>query len=353
MQIAMTTTGGGVSNLKLKIWEGGTSVSNPGTLLVDQPVDMASITNNAWTTIDLATPFEIDATKELRIGYELTHVANVNPLPLLYDFGPHVSNKSDLLCAGDWTTLYDVLGDAGCDWNACIKAGIEGGINISEVIRYDIYQDDVKFGEVAAPATTFTKTGVEGKHNYCVVAVYDNDAQSQKVCKEISCGEVPPPCNEVTGAKAEIADCAKATITWIAVTGAKEYEVTRDGNTTTVTAPSYTEDAEFEEGKTYEWEIVTVCAENKSDAVKVTAECLSGINELSNSVAIYPNPSNSMVTITAANFAKVEIYNTVGQLVETKTVNTVDVSSYNTGIYFFKVYDGNNNSVTKRIMVTK
>jgi hypothetical protein len=352
MQIAMTTTGGGVSNLKLKIWEGGTSVSNPGTLLVEQPVDMAGIANNAWTTIDLTTPFEIDATKELRIGYELTHVPSATPLPLLYDFGPHVPNKSDLLHAGGWTTLYDVLGDAGCNWNACIKAGIEGDINIPEVIRYDVYQDDVKFGEVAAPATTFTKTDVEGKHNYCVVAVYDNDAQSQKVCKEISCGEAPP-CDKVTGAKAEITECKKATITWTAVTGAKEYEVTRDGNTTIVTAPSYTEDAAFEEGKTYEWEIVTVCAENKSDAVKVTAVCGVGINKLSNNVAIYPNPSNGMVTITAANFTKVEVYNTVGQLVETKTVNIVDVSSYNTGVYFFKVYDSNNNSVTKRIMVTK
>ena len=78
-----------------------------------------------------------------------------------------------------------------------------------------------------------------------------------------------------------------------------------------------------------------------------------GINELSNSVAIYPNPTSGTITITADNFSKVEIYNTVGQLIETKTVDTFDIASYNTGIYFFKVYDVYNNNVTKRVMVAK
>jgi hypothetical protein len=353
LQIVMSKAGGGVSNLKLKVWEGGTSVSNPGNLVVDQAIDLSLINESAWSTIELATPFEIDATKELRIGYGLSHTS-ATAYPLLYDFGPHVQDKSDLLYAGAWTSLYNELGGAPyyCDFSACIKAGILGDVNVPEVTRYDIYQDDVLFGTVNAPATTFTKTGVEGKHNYCVVAIYDNGAQSVKVCKEIGCGDVPA-CNKVTGAKAEIAECKTATITWTAVTGAVGYEVTREGNTVTVTAPTHTEEAEFEDGKTYTWEIVTVCAENKSEAVSVTANCGEGINELSNSIAIFPNPSNSTVNIQATDFAKVEVYNTVGQLIETRTVNIVDVSTYNTGIYFFKVYDNNNNSVTKRVMVTK
>jgi len=40
-------------------------------------------------------------------------------------------------------------------------------------------------------------------------------------------------------------------------------------------------------------------------------------------------------------------------LIETRTINTFDVSNYNTGIYFFKVYDTNNNNVTKRVMVAR
>ena len=70
-------------------------------------------------------------------------------------------------------------------------------------------------------------------------------------------------------------------------------------------------------------------------------------------VSIYPNPTSGTVTIVAANFARVEIYNTIGQLVETKTVEKFDVSTYSVGVYFFKVYDTNNNSVTKRVMVAK
>ncbi|MCL2511051.1 MAG: T9SS type A sorting domain-containing protein [Bacteroidales bacterium] len=219
-----------------------------------------------------------------------------------------------------------------------------------EVTHYDIYQNDVHFAEVAAPATGYGTTDLEDEtHTYCVVAVYDNEAQSKKVCKEIEC--VPPTCDKVTGAKAEITDCETVTITWEAVEGAT-YKV----NDEAVETNAYTETGEFEHGKIYKWNITTICEnglESEPVEVSATADCPTAINELGNSVAIYPNPTSNNITITAANFAKVEIYNTVGQLVETKTVPTFNVATYNAGIYFFKVYDTNNNSVTKRVMVTK
>jgi len=343
MSIAMTTAT--VTSPKLKIWEGGNSITNPGTLVVEQPINMSDIINNGWTTIDLTTPFEIDATKELRIGYDVTHAAGA--FPFLYDEGPRVPGKSDLIFAGTWLTVYDALNPPKPDKNACIKAGITGDVNVVEVDHYDIYANDVKLGETKA--TTYTVTGMEGKKDYCVVAVYDNGAQSVKVCKEIDCGTPPPPCNKVTGAAA-VVGCETATLTWTAVEGATGYKV--DG--VAVTTNEYTVTGEFEDGETYKWNIVTVCAGGESDPVEVSgvADCV-GINEHAINVAIFPNPSNSTVTIQVANFAKVEVYNTIGQLVETRTISTVDVSTYNVGIYFFKVYDTNNNNVTKRVMVTK
>jgi hypothetical protein len=113
-------------------------------------------------------------------------------------------------------------------------------------------------------------------------------------------------------------------------------------------------DEELENGR-YIYHVAAVyehCDEAMTEGVEVEIDVQS-ITELANNVSIYPNPTSGTVTIVAANFARVEIYNTVGQLVETKTVKSFDVSTYNTGVYFFKVYDANNNSVTKRVMVAK
>ena len=180
------------------------------------------------------------------------------------------------------------------------------------------------------------------------------------ICAENESGEVEVTamciCNSVTDIKTEV-DCKTATITWKAVESAVGYNIVRDGIGIihSVTVPKYTENDTFEDGETYKWKIETLCVNGGvSDPVEATAvaDCVS-INELTNSVAIYPNPTTGMITIVVTEFAKVEIYNAVGQLVETKTVDTFDVSSYNTGIYLFKVYNVHNNSVTKRVMVTK
>ena len=166
----------------------------------------------------------------------------------------------------------------------------------------------------------------------------------------------PPVCDPVTDAIATIEEgCTPAIITWTPVDGAVAYEIRRNNVTLDkVTAPPYTDNFNFINGTTYTWSIKTICEENTSWFVSVsaTADC-TGINELTNSVVIYPNPSNTSVTIAAQNFAKAEVYNTIGQMIETTTDNVVDVSAYNTGIYLFKVYDANGNSVTKRVMVTR
>jgi hypothetical protein len=344
-----------LATFTIKVWQGGNwTIKDPGTELISQVVPGSVLVAEQWSDITLDTPIEIDATKELWIGYKMVATGNV---PAGRDLGPTVApNKSNICYDGTfdfvWTSLLDLGPTFTMNW--CIRGIVEGEPGVIEISNYDIYQDDVHFDVVAAPANSYTKTGVEGAHNYCVVAVYDNGAQSPKVCKEISCGEIPPPCDPITGGTAEIG-CDEAVLTWTAVTGAVGYKISKDGNfIVSVTEPTYTETGTFVHGETYKWEIETVCASDVSVPVEVSgvAVCES-INELSNNVAIFPNPSSGMVTITAKDFAKVEVYNTVGQLVETRTINTVDVSSYNTGIYFFKVYDSNNNNVTKRVMVTK
>jgi hypothetical protein len=350
----MNLTGTSAATFTIMVWQGGSwsgTTGNPGALMTSQTV---THTWGTWNEYTLDTPVEIDATKELWIGYKMVATAGYpagnDAVKAIFPTKSAICN--DLFNGTGWCLTSSLNPELNKSWR--IRGKLVGeGLTIN-IANYDIYQDDVFFDEVDGEATSFT-ADVTGNHNYCIVAVYENDAQSPKVCKEIECGDIPP-CDHVLAASATIAECATATIVWTNIEGAKEYRISREGvDDATVAASPYIETAEFEEGKTYKWTIVTVCEENESEGVEVTAtaECEVGINELSNSVAIYPNPSSSMVTIIANNFAKVEVYNTVGQLVETRTVNTVDVSSYNTGIYFFKVYDSANNSVTKRVMVTK
>ena len=134
------------------------------------------------------------------------------------------------------------------------------------------------------------------------------------------------------------------------------YNVYRNGvrlNASPLAELGYNDEG-LEDG-TYNYQVSAVyehCNEARTEILGVIINIL-GINELNNTVTIYPNPTSGTISIESANFVKVEIYNTLGQLVETKNVNTFDVSHYSSGVYFFKVYDVNNNSVIKRAMVVK
>ena len=220
--------------------------------------------------------------------------------------------------------------------------------------KYNVYRDGVQIAG-SIEETTFEDTTFDPTQDYTwsVAVICSHGGDGEWVEKDMdACDKVDPPtCDPVTGAAVEIdEETCVATITWDEVDGATGYKV----NGETVAGTTHTETVE--NGETYTWEIVAICGELESTPVEVTAtaDCkVDGIKELSSSVTIFPNPVSGTINITAKDFAKVEVYNTVGQLVETKTTASFDVSSYNTGIYFFKVYDTNNNSVTKRVMVTK
>jgi len=62
---------------------------------------------------------------------------------------------------------------------------------------------------------------------------------------------------------------------------------------------------------------------------------------LENSVVIYPNPSNGLLTVEGIGMQKIEIYDITGRLINTITSNAnkqiVNLSNNSTGIYFIKV----------------
>ncbi len=73
-------------------------------------------------------------------------------------------------------------------------------------------------------------------------------------------------------------------------------------------------------------------------------------------VKVWPNPATSTVNVKGENIDAVYMYNAVGQLVLCLDVDgdeqsTIDVSGFNSGIYFMNVISGNGGSTLKKVVV--
>jgi len=91
---------------------------------------------------------------------------------------------------------------------------------------------------------------------------------------------------------------------------------------------------------TEETSIFTVKAQNSTSFdtqdLSITVKTL-GITEISK-ITIYPNPADNLIYMGVENVASINVYNSMGQLMNSyEKVNVIDVSSYKAGIYFFKI----------------
>jgi len=82
-------------------------------------------------------------------------------------------------------------------------------------------------------------------------------------------------------------------------------------------------------------------------------ECNVGISNYTSKLLIYPNPANHVVHIAGENIANVKVFNNLGQLINTyHNLNSINVSSYNSGIYFFNITTIEGNIRTFKVVVT-
>lgn len=77
-------------------------------------------------------------------------------------------------------------------------------------------------------------------------------------------------------------------------------------------------------------------------------------NQLSQSnISIYPNPTSQFINITSdLPISKVELFDALGRSVMLSTTvrNPIDVSKFNAGVYFLRLYV-DSNSVVKRVVI--
>ena len=80
-----------------------------------------------------------------------------------------------------------------------------------------------------------------------------------------------------------------------------------------------------------------------------------GVDETeASNIIVYPNPANSKIFVEGENIGTVEVYNSLGQKVATvdgSENTTVDVASYENGIYLVRVITGDDIITTKKITI--
>ncbi len=156
----------------------------------------------------------------------------------------------------------------------------------------------------------------------------------------------------------ELTSSCQARITWTApdensnVSGYNVYrngELIASGIEETVYIDEYGSTAE------QEWCVASVCGLYESNPVCGRAACSVGSHEQKETpFSLYPNPANTLIFVKGEKIQKIEIYNSLGQLVDSRSAKPdfVDVANYRAGIYFFKVFTANNQPITKQVLVT-
>jgi hypothetical protein len=132
------------------------------------------------------------------------------------------------------------------------------------------------------------------------------------------------------------------------------YNIYRDG---VLIAPNITElsyiDKDYDATHTHTWAVKTVCPDGSgvsAPAYLTVPNCKPEnaiIENKTTSFTIFPNPSSCNITITGAEFNKVEVINFLGQTVISGTNATIDVSNLNSGVYFVRITTGNGTAVQK------
>ena len=224
-------------------------------------------------------------------------------------------------------------------------------------IGYNIYVNSILKAENLTELS-YNVTNAYGLNVVNIVAIYEDGKKSVAISDMISMGEGGEitPCLAPTNVKAEVEQNAdgyehsfKVTLSWDAVDNAKEYVVYIDDEIpVNTTETSYI--VGYDEEGNHEFKVVTICEDGISEASETIAFELIGVSieEHETSLSIYPNPVKDNLTIsTDRNIKEINIYNVIGINVYNEKVSvdscplTIDISSYNAGIYFIKVNTDN------------
>ena len=232
---------------------------------------------------------------------------------------------------------------------------------IENAEEYQLYRNGTLL--TTTSSTEYTDNNIELGVNYCYnVRTYCGDGNfsgfSEEACAQV--GE--KPCDAPTNLNATIEQNAegfdynfKVTMTWDKLSNANSYIIYLDGEMLdSTTENSFVKG--FDEEGTHSFTVASVCENGESEESEKFEFEIKGeyVSELSNNFQVYPNPVDDVLFInTNENIIEVNVYNVVGMMMpiansQQPTV-TIDMSGYNSGIYFVEIKTEIENSIIRII----
>ena len=207
-------------------------------------------------------------------------------------------------------------------------------------------------------AMSYTFSTSEETFTAEVIAVYNDDKTSVGVAKLFGEAEDPITPETPRNLTATPTSSSSICLTWNSAEYATSYNIYRDNVLVkNVTTTTYT-DENLEYNTEYCYTVTSVANDIESEkseeiCVKTLGE---GIDELTSSLNIYPNPANDKLyveTLTQTQTLTVEIYDIYGRIQKLSAISgqqsVIDVAGLNSGIYIIKINTKEGNIVKQFI----
>ncbi|MBI9035346.1 MAG: carboxypeptidase regulatory-like domain-containing protein [Bacteroidales bacterium] len=241
-----------------------------------------------------------------------------------------------------------------------------------EVLSYNVYKgmaNDVsgfnswdKINNFPVTETSFNDTEwppvYTDDYMYAVEAIYTEGSAEVVFSTPVHFQEPILPVENLTATDSIGYTIGWALIEWDAPQGANPiaYNIYVNNNSTpvaTVTGTSYT----FHDlpAETYAVGVTAVYNSGESAAEVVMFTITIDVEDMeANSIAVYPNPATDYVVLDIDGSAKVEIFNTIGDIVNSienyNSGNEINIENLEAGAYFFRITNNDHTSIQKVIV---
>ena len=204
-----------------------------------------------------------------------------------------------------------------------------------------------------------------GDNEYCVRVVYTGDLDvAYYAMSEPDCEDVDYTCQPVTNLQGT-STAAGGVVQTVTLTWDNEYDDETDdddviylvyyNDTLAGSTTEQTITIEFEHREVLTFAVQAVYYNCVSDPVEVDVEVM-GVDEIANAVIVYPNPTNSNVTIEAKGMRHIAVVNSLGQVVYDADIEAdmtqLNLGQFKAGIYMIRINTEDGLTV-KRVTVAK
>ena len=226
---------------------------------------------------------------------------------------------------------------------------------VENALSYNVYRDNEFIANVNE--NNYSVNNLDYYTEYCFsVTAVRNEQESEKSDSE--CAKTfDLPITTPENLVATAISTSEITLTWNEVDNALSYNVYRDNEFIANVSNANYSDEELEYNTEYCYSVTAV--RNEQESEKSEEVCIKtlgeGIEEITSSYQLYPNPAKDKLYITTNDYEYVEeisIYNLSGVLIYKETDfnnKSVDVSNMVSGVYFIKIKTENEAFIQKFI----